>query len=62
MYRRWAQLMAAENWRALPCLVYAGAWLILHGSLPRQFGGVLPGLSGSFAACGTRSVCTAARY
>src|SRR5438874_8302373 len=30
-----------------------------YGSLPRQFGGVLPSLPGSFAACGTRCVFTA---
>ena len=30
-----------------------------HGQLPRQFGGVLRGLPGSFAAWGTRGVITA---
>src|SRR5262245_55915392 len=30
-----------------------------YGSLPRQFGGVLPGLPGSFATRGTHCVCTA---
>jgi hypothetical protein len=32
-----------------------------YGSLPHQFGGVLAGLPGSFAACGTRHVCTTHR-